>query len=401
MLPLDTAPEKVPSGSNILSSRKSCSGRHIAAARQPDGAFACARLEESVDCRRMRRLSCLEKLQKFFQVASEAAGTRGQIMPKRMLDLNEMTSVKDAARRVLALRIEAVRDRIADALSPGEERLQHVHALRVASRRAEAAVDLFESYLPRKVFKKVRRKLRLIRRVVGTARDWDVVLALYFARLKHAEQVDEPAYDMLIGYALAHRVPAQLRLEQACPEYLFGFDRLMASTLANIRSRGSKREAFGGYARTLLAQMVGGFTALCDHDDGEWVQMHRVRIAGKRLRYTLEIVCGCVDAALQTTLASALVRLQGTLGVVNDNRNAAHMLEEILGGLEHCHDATGSRYRTLLERQLQECDMLMRNGREEYRRWLQQWRSSAMQQALNSLHSEAILHRSMTRDSTA
>ena len=157
-------------------------------------------------------------------------------MPKRMIDLTEMTPVEDAARRVLALRLEAVRDRIADALAPGEERLQHVHALRVASRRAAAAVDLFESYLPKKVFKELRRQLRLSRRAVGTARDWDVVLGQYCEGLKHAELVDQPAYDMLIGYALAHRVPAQLRLEQACPEYPFGFDRLMASTLAAIRS---------------------------------------------------------------------------------------------------------------------------------------------------------------------
>ena len=77
------------------------------------------------------------------------------------------------------------------------------------------------------------------------------------------------------------------------------------------------------------------------------------------------------------------------------------MLHEILGGLEHCHNATGNRYRTLVERQLQECEILMRNGREEYIRWLQQWRSSAMQQALTSLHSAAILHRSAPFDCTA
>jgi CHAD domain-containing protein len=311
-------------------------------------------------------------------------------MQKRIDDLNEMTPVEDAARRVLALRLEVVRDRIADALSSGEERLQHVHALRVASRRAAAAVDLFESYLPKKVFKEVRHQLRVIRRAAGTARDWDVVLEQYSAGLKHAELVDQPAYDMLIGYALAHRVPAQLRLQQACPEYPFGFDRLMASTLAAIRSRGPGRETFGGYARRLLAQTVGEFAALCDRDDGEWVHLHRVRIAGKRLRYTLEIVRECVAASFETTLAPALVSLQETLGLVNDNRNAAHLLREILGGLEYCQIATGNRYRTFVERQLQDCEILMRNGREGYIRWLQQWRSLAIQQALAALHPHAI-----------
>jgi len=322
-------------------------------------------------------------------------------MSKRISDLNEMTPVEDAARRVLALRLEAVRDRIADALTPGENCRQHVHALRVASRRAAAAVDLFVEYLPKKVFKEVRRQLRLIRRAVGTARDWDVVLAHYSKGLKHAELDDQPAYDMLIGYALAHRVPAQLRLEQACPEYPFGFDRLMTSTLAAIRSRESQQETFGGYARPLFAQMVGGFNAMCDRDDGDWVQLHQVRIAGKRLRYSLELVRDCVDESLDTTLAPSLVSLQETLGVVNDNYHAAHLLREIFGGLDHCHSATGSRYRALVERQLQECEILMRTGREEYIRWLQQWRSSAMQRALTALHPEAILHGSMPLEWTA
>ncbi|MEI7861205.1 MAG: hypothetical protein WCJ21_01185, partial [Planctomycetota bacterium] len=91
----------------------------------------------------------------------------------------------------------------------------------------------------------------------------------------------------------------------------------------------------------------------------------------------------------------ALVSLQETLGVVNDNCNAAHLLREILGGLDHCHSATGSRYRALVERQLQECEILMRTGREDYIRWLQQWRSAAMQQALTALHPEAILRGSL------
>jgi len=322
-------------------------------------------------------------------------------MSKRISDLNEMTPVEDAARRVLALRLEVVRDRIADALTPGEECRQHVHALRVASRRAAAGVDLFAECLPKKVFKEVRRQLRLIRRAVGTARDWDVVLTHYSKGIKHAELNDQPAYDMLIGYALAHRVPAQLRLEQACPEYPFGFDRLMASTLAAIRSRESQQETFGGYARPLLAQMVASFNLMCDRDDGDWVQLHQVRIAGKRLRYSLEVVRDCVDESLDTTLGPSLVSLQETLGVVNDNCNASYLLREILGGLDHCQSATASRYRVFVERQLQECEILMRSGREEYIRWLQQWRSSAMQQVLTALHPEAILRGSMPLGWTA
>jgi len=313
------------------------------------------------------------------------------MMSKRITDLSEMTPVEDAARRVLALRLEAVRDRIADALSSGDDRRQHVHALRVASRRAAAAVEVFEHCLPKKVFKELRRQLRLIRRAVGMARDWDVVLARLGKGFKHADPADQPAYDMLTGYALAHRVPAQKRLEQACPEYPFGFDRLMATSLAAIRRRPAGPATFGGYVRPMLAGMVDGFNSLCDRDDGEWGQLHEVRIAGKRLRYSLELVRDCFGESLDATLAPALANLQETLGTVNDSFNAAGLLREILGGLEHCHGAVGERYRGLVERQLAEHEGLMRTGREEYRRWLQQWRSTATQQALLALHPEMPL----------
>jgi len=322
-------------------------------------------------------------------------------MSKRITDLSEMTPVEDAARRVLALRLEAVRDRIADALSCGDERRQHVHALRVASRRAAAAVEVFEHCLPKKVFKEVRRQLRLIRRAVGMARDWDVVLARLGKGLRDADSADAPAYDMLTGYALAHRVPAQKRLEQACPEYPFGFDRLMATTLAAIRRRPACPTTFGGYVRPMLAGMVDGFNSLCDRDNGDWGQLHEVRIAGKRLRYSLELVHDCFGDSLDSTLGPALASLQDTLGTVNDSFNAAGLLKEILGGLEHCHGAVGERYRGLVERQLSEHEELMRTGREEYRRWLQQWRSMATQQALLAVHPEMPLWGSLPLGRTA
>jgi CHAD domain-containing protein len=299
-----------------------------------------------------------------------------------------MTPVEDAARRVLAVRLEAVRDRIADALSCGEDRRKHVHALRVASRRAAAALELFEHCLPKKVFKEVRRQLRMIRRAVGVVRDWDVVLAQLGKGLAQADSSDAPAYDMLTGYALAHRVPAQKRLEQACPEYPFGFDRLMATTLAAIRRRASAPTTFGGCVRPIVAGMIDGFSALCDRDDGDWAELHGVRIAGKRLRYSLELVRDCFGESLDATLAPALASLQETLGTVNDSCNAASLLGEILTGLEHCHGSVGERYRRLVERQLLEHEHLMLTGRDAYRRWLQQWRSASTQQALLALHAE-------------
>jgi hypothetical protein len=86
---------------------------------------------------------------------------------------------------------------------------------------------------------------------------------------------------------------------------------------------------------------------------------------------------------------------------VNDNPNGVCLLREILGGLEHCQGAAGDRYRGLVERQLEGSETLMRSDREKYRRWLQQWRSSAVQQALIALHPDMSSWATVTLGRTA
>ena len=112
-------------------------------------------------------------------------------MTKRIADVEENTPVADAARRVLAVRLEAVRDRIGDTLADARNRRRHIHALRVATRRAAAAADLFATCLPKKVYRQLRDHLRALRRTVGTARDWDVVLSQLGQRAgdRHADRV--------------------------------------------------------------------------------------------------------------------------------------------------------------------------------------------------------------------
>lgn len=303
-------------------------------------------------------------------------------MTKRFEDLNDSTAIENAARRVLAVRLEAVRDRIAEALSRDVDRRHAIHALRVATRRAAAAADVFSDCLPRRVSKDLRRQLRVIRRAVGEARDWDVVLARLAGGAKKADPADLPAYDMLTGYALAHRVPAQRRLEEACPDYPFGFDRLLAITLSSIRAPDPGPATFGAVARPALGRMVDDFNATCDRDDGSWERLHDVRIAGKRLRYALELVNDCVSAGSGGTLGPALSGLQESLGEVNDSVNAAALLRQILRGLETCHPDAVDRFRGLIDRDLIAHEAVMARGRAAYEQWLREWRATANRQAL-------------------
>ena len=305
-------------------------------------------------------------------------GTTG----RRITELQESTPVADAARRVIALRLEAVRDCIGRALRELENRRQNIHALRVATRRATAAVDIFRNCLPRSIHKDVRGHLRSLRRAVGAARDWDVLLQQLTKAAKRASEADRPTYDMLHGYALAHRIPAQQRLELACPDYPFGFDRLQARTVAAVRWRQDQQPSLGSFARPLIGNLVARLNDIAERGDGDWEMLHEVRIAGKRLRYTLEVVEDCFGPAAEAHLAPALVRLQEVLGGVNDSFNASRLLRQIVDGMADCVPGMVDRYRGLMERQIAQHEERMRTGREQYRGWLADWNGTAMQDAL-------------------
>ena len=75
---------------------------------------------------------------------------------KWISDLSAATPVADAARRVLTLRLEGVRDCLGYALrEPGRDP-EFVHQLRVATRRASAALEIFAECLPLKVYRTAR-----------------------------------------------------------------------------------------------------------------------------------------------------------------------------------------------------------------------------------------------------
>jgi CHAD domain-containing protein len=304
---------------------------------------------------------------------------------KRLADLQEATPVADAARRVLSVRLEAVRDCLGQALAEGNDRRKSVHALRVATRRAAAAIDVFESCLPRRVFKLARRAMRTLRRAVGAARDWDVMLHHLAKKIERGADGDRPVLDMLRGYALAHRIPAQRRLEAACPDHPFGFDRLMARCVAAVRWRPSEPVSFGGHLRPIIGRLVAALDDEAAAGDGDWARLHEVRIAGKRLRYTLELAPESFGAPVHTHLSPALGRLQETLGDVNDSYNAAHLLRQLVAGMQECTPEAAAAYGRVLEEQAADHEAVMQRGREAYRDWLRDWGSTEMQDALRAI----------------
>jgi CHAD domain-containing protein len=302
---------------------------------------------------------------------------------KWISDLTPETSVADAARRVLTFRLESVRDCLGRALREEKHLTEHIHDLRVATRRAGAALDVFSECLPGKVYKAARRQLRSLRCAAGEARDWDVLISRLMKEAVEQSAEDRAGTDMLIGYAMAHRIPAQTQLELASPNYPFGFERFMAATLGAIRYKGLEKTTLPGFARPLLAEMFERLNknVACEHSNN-YEQLHNIRIAGKRLRYAMEIFVDCFGPSLRRHVCPALADMQQILGDVNDHYTATRRYALLDEKLRVCLPKGYSRYQTEIARLVKHHETGMSVGQNRFHGWRELWQGAEIQVAI-------------------
>src|SRR5437660_8796974 len=131
---------------------------------------------------------------------------------KWIAELTADTPLREAARHALKVRLHVVRDHLPLAVEEGERDPEHVHQLRVATRRAGAALRIFGSCLAGKALKTVKKRLRRTRRAAGEARDWDVFLSDALARRNEVAAAQQAGLSYLFGYAAAQRAAAQSHL---------------------------------------------------------------------------------------------------------------------------------------------------------------------------------------------
>ena len=87
--------------------------------------------------------------------------------------------LSSVAQLTLDDRLSAVRYYLPLAALRADETVEHVHRLRVSTRRVLAALELYKDLLPRRKAKWMRRQMKQIRQAAGEARDLDVLSERY------------------------------------------------------------------------------------------------------------------------------------------------------------------------------------------------------------------------------
>jgi CHAD domain-containing protein len=300
-------------------------------------------------------------------------------------DLQADTPLTDAARHVLTVRLEVVRDHLPKALHESEKDPEHVHQLRVGTRRAGAALQIFETCLPAREFKKAKKRLREIRRAAGEARDWDVFLmALSDWPLRRENQ--RAGFDFLIGYATGQRLAAQEHLRAVCADEPFAFDRLLAETVAAVQAPDDPNlKTLADLARPLLSDLLADLDAAAGKDLEDYDNLHQVRIAGKRLRYAMEVFAPCFVDAFREQLYPAVEEMQEILGNANDSHVAGQRLEALRARLQATRSPDWKRFRPGLDALLRFHRQRLPRERRRFLAWWQRWRASGSEDLLSGL----------------
>lgn len=226
------------------------------------------------------------------------------------------SKVRPLARQALAARLERVAKNLKRAATESKDQADNTHKLRTWCRRAAAAVELFRTLLPKKEGKWFARQLKKVRQAAGDVRDLDVML----------EQADD---NPVLAEGLAQQRDKALRPLVKLHKRLLKNNQFDKRQRRLIEDLDQPKKRLGDWGMGRAGKQAEALAALGERSLKGLEAVHEFRIAGKELRYVLEIMGGALPAAAGRVYA-LLGDLQQRIGVVCDHAAAEMMYGQLL-----------------------------------------------------------------------
>jgi triphosphatase len=197
-----------------------------------------------------------------------------------------------------------------------------LHDLRIACRRAEAALWLCQDAADGRAWRWLMRRLKTLRGACNEARD-DDVLCQWIKR--HGA-----AGSQSVRHAIqAHRKTVQPQIAKLAQQSSEGdrFHRRSQKVVKHLRDCELKGRTAQMFGRRLFAE-VNRFVKSLPAQRNDVDALHGLRIAGKRLRYASELVTEIWPDVTLTELNEHLHALQDQLGTMRDHIVGARRLQK-------------------------------------------------------------------------
>jgi len=222
---------------------------------------------------------------------------------------------------VLRVRIDEVLAYAPAALD--ESDIEGVHDMRVAVRRIRGAIKDFSQISDQFPLRKVNRKFKVLADSLGQVRDRDVALeALRDASDDAPDQMVKDGLGQMVQEYRAQRIAAFDDLTEHLSA--ISLDKLKNKTERAFERSMCERDLVGvdsieDAGREIICDCVGRFNkyADCFYHPYAINELHRLRIAGKHLRYAMELFSEAFGEKL-TPFAVQVAEMQGHLGDLHD-----------------------------------------------------------------------------------
>ncbi|WP_430228510.1 CHAD domain-containing protein [Paraburkholderia tropica] len=210
---------------------------------------------------------------------------------------------------------------------------EFIHQMRVSQRRLRTAMRIFSRWRDAVWNTHIAPELKWLGGLLGEARDRDVFVESTLPALAGADT--EPArWNELRDAAEAQRAAARARVREALasPRYAHAALAWLQWLAALARRSGASNEdgrSLYRHARKRVRRYYERLAQTQKLTAIDEASRHRVRIAAKYLRYTLEFFTSITSRRTRTQTARTLSRLQSVLGDGNDAAVALRYLERM------------------------------------------------------------------------
>jgi CHAD domain-containing protein len=223
---------------------------------------------------------------------------------------------------------------------------RYIHDFRVAGRRCQQALDLLSAPSASAPLSRLRRKVKRSRRALSDVRNCDVLIQSVEARLARHRMGHHQAWNAVLEYLRERRSHAHARALRKLTKSNFGklYTRLQSILASGVPAAQAKVDADlpATTARATEAPLNLQLSAELEKTwsrfhaeilrsqqspDGE--SIHRARIAGKKLRYLIEIMAGLEIPGCRDAIGW-LRELQRYLGEWHDRDVAEQIIAEAL-----------------------------------------------------------------------
>jgi CHAD domain-containing protein len=300
---------------------------------------------------------------------------------KWLIGMPAGATVDQVTLRALSVRLRAVAHFL-DAAVSGQDEAEGVHQLRIWTRRAGAALRLFRSALPDARRRRMKKLLRKLRKRGGAIRDADV----HLERLQ-AEANSGPK--RVIKLLKDERRTARRKLRKLRgrlrkdDRFSVQVEQLLEHIAWPKRHSSRRAPPFAPWCRHELAPLAAHYFELAEgnleHDDA----LHALRIAGKRLRYALELSVAALKPWPARRLDEELSAVQDRLGEICDSLAAAAHLRAWIADAKKSEQA--QKLRAILAREQERQSI----ARKALLRWWTSARRARLQRLWKSASSSA------------